>query len=128
MILDRPLATGSSGGHGKVRYTCTAHVPGRLAEFTFDNVHGSVIDGRHVLEAIPRRAGMLVRHTLDLECSPADWIKLSAIVVPAHNAVVEQLLDNLERSIAGTVARPHRWGLRVLLIRRLVGLSTTMSS
>ncbi|WP_139360999.1 SRPBCC family protein [Mycobacterium sp. D16R24] len=128
MILDRPLPEGASGGHGKIRYTCTTYVPGRFVEFTFDSVNGKVIDGRHVLEAVPRRAGVLVQHTLDLECGVSDWIKLTTLVVPAHDAVVEQLLDNLERSVTGTATHPHRWGLRVLLIRRLFGLPTTMAS
>lgn len=127
MILDRLLADGASGGHGRIRYTCTAYLPGRFAEFTFDSVNGNVIDGRHVFEAVPRHAGVLLRHTLDLECSASDWIKLKALVIPAHDAVVEQLLDNIERSITGTVTHPHRWGLRVLLIRRLFGLPTTMA-
>ncbi|MBV0919056.1 hypothetical protein [Mycobacteroides chelonae] len=90
-------------------------------------MNGNVIDGRHVFEAVPRHAGVLLRHTLDLECSASDWIKLKALVIPAHDAVVEQLLDNIERSITGTVTHPHRWGLRVLLIRRLFGLPTTMA-
>ncbi|TDZ96655.1 SRPBCC family protein [Mycobacteroides salmoniphilum] len=128
MILDRPLAKGASGGHGKIRYTCTAYTPRRFVEFTFDSVNGNLIDGRHVFEAVPRRAGVLIRHTLDLECGFSDWIKLTALVVPAHDAVIEQLLDHLERSITGTATHPHRWGLRVLLIRRLFGLPTSMVS
>ncbi|WP_139360024.1 hypothetical protein [Mycobacterium sp. D16Q16] len=90
-------------------------------------MNGNLIDGRHVFEAAPRRAGVLVRHTLDLECGFSDWIKLAALVVPAHDAVIEQLLDHLERSITGTATRPQRWGLQVLLIRRPFGLSTTMA-
>ncbi|OHU80728.1 hypothetical protein BKG84_12835 [Mycobacteroides chelonae] len=127
MVLDRAASKGAHGGHGGIRYTCTAHLPNRLVEFTFDDVNGRAVDGRHVLEAVPRRAGTLVRHTLDLECSASDWIELKTLVVPAHDAVVEQLLDNIERSITGAVTRPHRWGLRVLLIRRLFGLPTTMA-
>ncbi|ORV76946.1 hypothetical protein AWC10_17360 [Mycobacteroides immunogenum] len=60
--------------------------------------------------------------------STADWIKLTAVVIPAHNAVVEQLLDNIERFITGSIARPHRWGLRVVILRRLLGLSTRMAT
>lgn len=59
---------------------------------------------------------------------PAGWIKLTAVVIPAHNAVIEQLLDNIERFITGSVAHPHRWGLRVVILRRLLGLSTTMAT
>lgn len=122
MVLDRPLDDGASGGHGNVRYTCTTYIPGRLVEFTFESVHGRNIDGRHVFESIPRRAGTLVHHTLDLECELREWIALTAMVVPAHNAVLEQLLDNLELAVTGTVKHPHQWNAHVRLIRRRVGL------
>lgn len=46
MVLDRNLTVGASGGHGKIRYTCTAHIPARLPELTFDDVNGSAVDGR----------------------------------------------------------------------------------
>lgn len=128
MVLDRPLAEGASGGHGNVRYTCATYLPGRLVEFTFDSVHGRFVDGRHVFEVIPRHAGTLVRHTLDLECGLADWIRLVAVVMPAHDAVLEQLLDNLEYALAGAIRRRYRWNGRVRLIRRSFGLPTTMSA
>ncbi|WP_126315381.1 hypothetical protein [Mycobacteroides chelonae] len=51
MLGDRRLP---HRGHGNVRYTCTTSLPGRLVEFTFDSVHGRIIDGRHVFEAVPR--------------------------------------------------------------------------
>ena len=126
MILDRPLAEGVGGGHGNVRYHCSTYLPGRLIEFTFDSVHGSVVDGRHVFEAIPRRSGTLVRHTLDLECGFKDWVTLGVLVVPLHDAVLEQLLDNLERALTGTVRRPSRWSRWVRLARRSKGLSIKM--
>lgn len=126
MVLDRELTEGASGGHGSVRYTCTTYLPRQLIEFTFDSVHGQQVDGRHVFEVVARRSGILVRHTLDLECNLRQWIKLTTLVVPAHNAVLEQLLDNLEYALTGRVAKPHRWNLHVRLIRRIVGLPTTM--
>ncbi len=128
MVLDRPLSEGASGGHGNVRYTCGTYLPGRLIEFTFDSVHGRVVDGRHVFEVIPRHAGILVRHTLDLECGFVDWLRLITVVVPAHDAVLEQLLDNLEYAVTGTIRRRYRWNSRVRFIRRSFGLSTTMSA
>ncbi|WP_457142046.1 hypothetical protein, partial [Mycobacteroides abscessus] len=85
------------------------------------------IDGRHVLEVIPRRAGTLVRHTLDLECTLRDWITLTAVVVPAHDAVMEQLLDNLEHALTGTVKQRYRWSVRVHVIRRALGMPTPRS-
>ncbi|SLE08565.1 Uncharacterised protein [Mycobacteroides abscessus subsp. massiliense] len=60
-------------------------------------------------ESIARRAGTVVRHTLDLVCTLHDWITLSAVVGPAHDAVIEQLLGNLEHALTGTVKQPHRW-------------------
>jgi hypothetical protein len=127
MLLDRPLSEGACGGHGNVRYTCTTYVPGKLVEFTFDSVHGRPVDGRHVFEVIPRKAGTLIRHTLDLEAEFRAWLTLSAVVVPAHDAVLEQLLDKLEQAATGSVERPYRWPKRVRLIRRRFGLPTQMS-
>ncbi|BBY63925.1 hypothetical protein MHEL_21680 [Mycolicibacterium helvum] len=54
-----------------------------------------------MFEAIPRKAGTLIRHTLDLETDFGTWLTLSATVVPAHDAVLEQLLDNLEQAATG---------------------------
>lgn len=108
MLLDRPLQEGAQGGHGNVRYSCTGYLPGRLIEFTFESIHGRTIDGRHVFEAIPRRAGTLVRHTLDLECALPEWFILTKTVVPAHDAVIEQLLDNLEHALTGTIKHPRQ--------------------
>ncbi|MBN7388529.1 hypothetical protein P5V95_15940 [Mycobacteroides abscessus subsp. abscessus] len=125
MVLDGVLSEGVSGGHGNVRYTCTTYLPGQLIEFTFDGVHGQPVDGRHVFEVIARRSGVLVRHTLDLECDLGQWVKLALLVVPAHNAVLEQLLDNLEYALTAQVTNPHRWNLHVRLIRRIVGLPAT---
>ncbi|MBE5460516.1 SRPBCC family protein [Mycobacteroides abscessus] len=127
MILDRPPNQGAQGGHGNVRYTCTTYLPGQFIEFTFDSVHGRTIDGRHVFEVIARRAGTLVRHTLDLECTLRDWITLAAVVVPAHDAVIEQLLDNLEHALTGTVKQPYRCSVRVHVIRRALGMPTPRS-
>jgi hypothetical protein len=127
MVLDRPLSEGACGGHGNVRYTCTTYVPGKLVEFTFNSVHGRAVDGRHVFEAIPRQAGTLFRHTLDLESDFGTWLTLSTVVVPGHDAVLEQLLDNLEQAATGSIQRPYRWPNRVRLIRRRFGLPTQMS-
>jgi hypothetical protein len=126
MVLDGPLAEGARGGHGNVRYTCRTYLPGRLVEFVFDSIHGRVVDGRHVFESIPRRAGTLVRHTLDLECGFTDWRELTTRVAPLHDAVLEQFLDNLEHALTGAVAQPHQWSRRVVSTRRSLGLPAVM--
>ena len=68
MVLDRPLRVGAAGGHGPIRYHCTAYQPGRRAEFTFDipmlrGTHALEVDGntlRHVLSGRPAGAGHLL--------------------------------------------------------------------
>ena len=64
MILDRPLDAGASGGHGPIRYRCTAYQPGHRAEFTFTV---PVVKGTHTFSIRDgRRAGhqpAAARHT-----------------------------------------------------------------
>ena len=127
MVLDGPLAEGVRGRHGNVRYACATYLPGRLAEFVFDSINGLAVDGRHVFESIPRRAGVLFRHTLEFECGFADWRDLTTRMMPLHDAVVEQFLDNMEHTLTGAVVRPHRWSRRVTAMRRSLGLPATMA-
>ncbi|MGP4002487.1 SRPBCC family protein [Streptomyces sp. 8N706] len=119
--LDGPLAVGASGGHAKVRYHVEEYEPGRRVRFRF--APDSPLDGVHYAEVEPAGPGRVrMRHVLE---GRPRWIlgKRTALAflvsLPIHNAVIEDLLDNAERTLTGTVRRPARWSPYVRLLRHL---------
>ncbi|MEV0681358.1 SRPBCC family protein [Actinosynnema sp. NPDC050436] len=109
LVLDRPLGVGADGGHGFVRYRCTAYEPGRRVEFTFAPGLGLV--GAHVLEAVPGG----VRHTLTGR--PNGWMLLGwpLAVRWLHDALIEDLLDSLSIAAGQDIKRARwSWWVRVL--------------
>ncbi|MBB5955735.1 hypothetical protein FHS29_002316 [Saccharothrix tamanrassetensis] len=110
LVLDRPLGVGADGGHGFVRYRCTAHEPGRRVEFAFAPSLGVV--GTHVLEVVPGG----VRHVLTGH--PNGWMRLwwPLAVRWLHDALIEDLFDNIAVAAAQRV-RPARWSAWVRLLR-----------
>jgi hypothetical protein len=107
MRLDRPLGVGADGGHGAIRYRVTAYHPGRRVEFTF--APGSGLDGTHELRVLPAGDGRTeLRH--DLVVSTAWWMRpVTPLLIRAHDAVVEDLLDRAQWATEGHVERPARW-------------------
>jgi hypothetical protein len=99
--FDRPLGVGAQGGHGLIRYDVERYEPGRCVVFRF--ARGSGLDGVHGLEveAIDGVRSRLT-HTLD---AAVEW-KLRPfyrVLLKAHDALVEDLLDNAERATGGRV-------------------------
>jgi hypothetical protein len=118
MVLDRPVAVGASGGHGSIRYRVTAHEPGRRIELTL--APGQGLDGRITVTADPvgpdrtrvriaaaGRLGGVMRLAWPLGVR---W---------AHDAVLDELLDNAERAVGHEPARPARRSAWVRLLRAL---------
>ncbi|MEV7382156.1 SRPBCC family protein [Streptomyces lydicus] len=119
MRLDGPLAPGAAGGHGPVRYTVAAYVPGRWVRFAFHGPRG--FDGFHEYTVHPLAPDRtLLRHTLAMRAR--GWARLTWPLAfrPLHDAVLEDSLDLAERACAGTAGRPARWSRYVRLLRRLV--------
>lgn len=115
MRLDRPLAVGASGGHGSIRYRVTEYEPGRRVRFTFDPACG--VDGHHELTVAPSGEGTRVEHLL--ACRTRGLLRLvQPLLIRAHDAVVEDLLDNAEREATGTVRAPARWSPLTRLMQR----------
>jgi hypothetical protein len=109
--FDRPRAP---GGHGPVRYHVTGYEPGRRVELTFHPRTGLI--GSHTLEVEERGPqACVLRHSLTAR--PAGTMRLlwPAIVRVCHDTVIEHLLDNAERAVTGTVARPVRYPRRARL-------------
>lgn len=125
MKLDAPLSVGTSGGHGAVRYHCTALIPRRLIEFTFDSIGGRPFDGHHAFEILDRRSGIVLRHTIDAQASDrrTGW-RFRLLLQPTHDAVIEELFDIVESMINQSEISVPRWPLWVRLLRHRRGLST----
>ncbi len=117
MAFDRSLQVGAVGGHGDVEYTVDAYDPGRRVVFRFADGLGLV--GTHKLEVEPQGTATLVRHVL--EGHTTGWMRLMwpAVVRWAHDAVLEDLLDKVERGATGEVRRPARWSPWVRMLRRM---------
>ena len=102
--LDRPLGPGARGGHGVIRYHVERFEPGRRVAFRFER--GSGLDGLHEfsVEPIDARRSRLT-HTLDTRIG---WklLPLSPVLRAAHDALLEDLLDNAERAAGGCPAPP----------------------
>lgn len=117
MRLDRPLEVGAAGGHGPIRYTVDAYVPGRWARFRVTAPSG--FEGFHEFTVHDRPDGVLLRHTIAMRTRGTGRVSWPLVIRWLHDAILEDLLDTAERATTGTVRRPARWSPYVRLIRRL---------
>jgi hypothetical protein len=118
MSLDGPLAVGASGGHGPVRYAVTEYVPGRRVEFRFSGTGLTAgLDGRHFFEVIPRQRHVVLRHVVDAECDFRSWLKWRLLIGPLHDALLEDALAGVERTLAHSETRTPRWSPWVKFLR-----------
>ncbi|NNG36472.1 SRPBCC family protein [Nakamurella aerolata] len=98
LVLDNGLEPGSDGGHGPIRYRVVEHQPGRSVRFAMDDS----IRGGHTLSVEPVPGGpgepeqVCWRHELVIE-RPSLLIR--AIVVPLHDALLEDLLDGADAAM-----------------------------
>ena len=123
MVLDRGLQPGSRGGHDGIRYTVTAHEPGRLVEFAFDPSVG--LHGTHALSVVDRGDGTAVlRHVLDGRAHGAMVLLWPLAVRWAHDALVEDAFDLAETALGVGPAVPARWSLWVRLLRAVLPAAT----
>ncbi len=123
MVLDRGLEPGSRGGHDGIRYTVTAHEPGRLVEFAFDRSTG--IAGTHALTVVDLGDGTsLLRHVLEGRAHGAMVLLWPLAVRWAHDALVEDAFDLVEAALAVGPTVPARWSLWVRLLRTALPRAT----
>jgi hypothetical protein len=114
MILDRPLGVGAAGGHGPIRYRCTAYRPGRLVEFTF--APGFWARGTHTLEVLDPAT---LRHTMTFRPRGAGHLLWPLAFRWLHDACLEDLLDRAGDALGHPPAERVRWSPWVRLLRRL---------
>lgn len=108
--LDQGLVPGSRGGHGPVRYQVEAVTPEEV-RFTF--IEGSGLRGWHGF----RRIGDRIVHELTLH-RPGPLVEL--LVMPLHDTLIEDLLDDIEARLAGITGwPPRRWTRRVRALRAI---------
>jgi hypothetical protein len=120
MVLDRPLAVGAAGGHGRVRYRVTGYEPGRRVEFTFDP--GLGLDGTLTFSIEPGGgSGSILRNVMEARAGLLMRLVGRLAVRHLHDALLEDLLDRAERVTGTGPARPARWSLWVRVLRALSG-------
>ncbi len=118
MELDHGLEPGSRGGHDDIRYTVTAHRPGRHVEFTFDRSIG--IDGRHVFTVVDMDDGTtLLRHVLEGRAHGPMILLWPLVVRWAHDALIEDAFDLAEAALGVGPELAARWSPWVRLLRRV---------
>ncbi|MEU6701822.1 DUF2867 domain-containing protein [Pseudonocardia sp. NPDC046786] len=119
MVLDGPVAPGAAGGHGGLRYRVTGHVPGRRIVFTVDPDQG--LRGDHTFTAEPAGSGRTVlRHEIGGRATGVMRLLWPVAVRPAHDAVVERILDHAATAAGDPPRRPARASVRARLVRRSV--------
>ncbi|MEU6988838.1 SRPBCC family protein [Streptomyces sp. NPDC046324] len=113
MEFDRPLSAGAKGGHGPVRYTVAAYVPGTWIRFTFTGPRG--FHGFHEYAVLPvDEERTLLRHTLSMRVSGLARLSWPLAYRWMHDALLEDSLDLAERPV-----RRARWSPYVRLLRAL---------
>lgn len=117
MRLDATPDAGGAGGHGPVRYHCSARKP-QTVVFTFDSVLGSTKwVGQHTFSVRPAAAGATVEHLIELEVPGWQYFQWKLVVEPLHNALIENLLEK-----AAGLPPTTRWSAWVRLLRLLMPL------
>ncbi|HWM58628.1 MAG TPA: DUF2867 domain-containing protein [Pseudonocardia sp.] len=120
MTLDRPLAPGALANHGGIRSRVVEHRPQR--SITFELEPGQGLHGRHTMSVhAVGPSSTVLRHAAQARLS--GWMRLlwPLAVGPAHDALLEDLLDRAERELGTGPARPARWSRWVRLLRRFEG-------
>lgn len=116
IVLDRPLAVGARGGHGRLRYEVSDYIPGQSVCFRFLAPPGFA--GGHRFEVILVSADQVVfRHTLTLVLRGRVRITWPLIHGPLHDALIEDALTKAERSL-GYRGASRPWSPWVKLLRR----------
>lgn len=114
MRLDSSPDAGGSGGHGPVRYHCSAREPESVT-FTFDSVFGSTRwVGWHRFHVQATTEGALVEHLIELELPTWQYLQWKVLVEPLHDALIENLFEKAAR-----LSPTPNWSGWVRLLRRI---------
>jgi len=112
MRYEDGIVVGSRGTHGVI----SAYEPGRLLEWSFPA--GMGITGTHAFTVTPLDHGRShVRHVVDADATPVMWLVWSVAIRPAHDAVLEELLDRLAAATGNPPVRPSVPSVHARLLR-----------
>ncbi|WP_211247776.1 SRPBCC family protein [Cryptosporangium arvum] len=117
LVFDRPLAVGATGGHSSIRYSVVEYEPGRRVRCAFDPAIG--VRGYHEfrVESLADDRVRLV-HECDATIHGRMHLLWPVAIRWLHDALIEDALDNAERSSTGAVGRPRHWSPWVRVLRR----------
>lgn len=111
--FDRPLSVGATGGHGPISYAVVAYEPGRRIRFDFPapdtgfhELSVRALDEHHTL----------VRHELESDAPGLQMLTWVLAIRWLHDALLEDLLDNVQHAVGDPVPRPARWSPWVRLV------------
>ena len=115
--LDAGLSVGSKGGHGAIKYSVVAYEPGRRIRLEF--APGLGMSGYHeFLLTTLGDAKCLVTHTSQGHLSGQMRVLWPLMIRWVHEALIQDLLDNLERGSTGRLRNgPARWSPWVRFLR-----------
>ncbi|MFD9353870.1 SRPBCC family protein [Streptomyces sp. NPDC060031] len=123
LSLDAGLAVGSSGGHGRIRYSVAAHEPGRRVRFTF--APGLGMTGYHEFLITPEGpARCRVSHTAAGRLEGKMLLMWPLVIRWLHEALLQDVFDNIQRAATHHLPHPARWSARVRLLRLVFGYRT----
>jgi len=117
MKFDRTPQLGAVGGHGHIRYRISIYQPHQHVRFQFEGLSG--IRGYHefIVTELSHNSCRL-SHDVRAELSLIGIRNWYFLIAPLHDALIEDLLDQLESELSGIHVQ-QKWGLRVRLMRRL---------
>lgn len=114
-----PVAPGSRGGHGPIRYEVTGLEPGRKLTFRFLAPVG--FDGTHAFELLPQTTGGCeLVHTIAMDARGPAVVAWPLVFRPLHDALLEDLLDRAA-ALTGTMGEWAEWSAWVRVLRVLLG-------
>ena len=125
MQFDRPLGVGARGGHGPIRYTVEAYVPGQMLRFRFNGPTG--FDGWHGFEVLDATAvHCVLEHRIEMEARGPALLTWPLAVRHLHDACVEDALSQAQVAL-GNTPKPVPWPARVRLLRWLAARGSRRS-
>ena len=99
IVFDRPLGVGAEVGHGRSATTSSATSPAGASSSA--SRRGSGLDGLHGARGRAARRAPLAPHPYVRRRVEWKLRPLYRVLIKAHDAQVEDLLDNAERAVGG---------------------------
>ena len=114
MRFNGPLAVGTQGGHGPIRYTIEHYQPGHEIRFRITRPAGFI--GTHAFTVEPLEDGRTrLKHVIDMTTTPAGWLLWHLAIRPLHDTVVEEAFDRASAELGSPrKTQPRPFYVRLL--------------